>query len=127
MEEKQSKALTACKKHVPVNVNPISWYLMCAYAYYVQDEPMTDDHSFDYLCRTLLENFDDLPDHPHKHLITKDNLKAGTYLGEYPNMLKDSVSHYKWFVLEWRHAPSKKKVKKKAKKSEKNDVSIMEK
>jgi len=119
MDDTSSKALTACKQYCPVNVNPISWYLMSAYAYYVQDEPMTDDHSFDYLCKALLENFDDLPNHPHKHLLTRDNLKAGTYLGEYPNMLKDSVSHYKWFVLEWRHA-SVVKPKKKAKKVGKN-------
>ncbi len=121
-EENLNESLEACKEACPVGVNPISWYLMCAYSYYVEDESMTDDFTFDRLCKLLLEHFDGLPDHPHKHLLTKDNLQAGTYLGEYPEMLKGAVSHYKWFVLEWRHK-SKEKPKKK---SEKKGVSKME-
>ena len=29
--------------------------------------------------------------HPHKKLINLDNLKAGTYLGKYPTIVKDTV------------------------------------
>ena len=114
-KETPDEALKACKEACPHGVNPISWYLMCSYSYYVEDESMTDDFSFDRLCKLLLEHFDDLPNHPHKHLLTKDNLQAGSYLGEYPEMLKGAVSHYKWYVLEWRHK-KKEKPKKKAKK-----------
>ena len=33
-------------------------------------------------------------DHPHKYLLTKDMLEAGTYLGEYPNIVKGAVGDY---------------------------------
>ena len=97
--------------------NPISWYFMCSYSYYVNDESLTDDHSFDALCKWLYDNFDNLPEHPHKHLLSKDNLKAGTYLGEYPEMIKGAVSYHTWEVLKWHH--KSKESTKKSKKEKK--------
>ena len=74
--------------------NPIAKYLMCAYAYYEQDDPLISDQEFDDLATFILENYDAI-DHPHKHLVTKDNLEAGTYLGEYPNMVIGAVKSYR--------------------------------
>ena len=74
--------------------NPITKYLMCAYAYYEQDDPLISDQEFDELAKFILENYDAI-DHPHKHLVTKDNLEAGTYLGEYPNMVIGAVKSYR--------------------------------
>jgi len=31
----------------------------------------------------------------HKHLVTKGDLEAGTYLGKYPNMVKGAVKSYR--------------------------------
>jgi len=70
----------------PVKHNPISFYLMCSYAYYMLDESFITDHEFDTLARWLLKNYDSI-EHQHKHLISKDSLKAGTYLGEYPDIV----------------------------------------
>ena len=74
--------------------NPIAKYLMCAYAYYEQDDPLISDQEFDELATFILDNYDAI-DHPHKHLVTKDNLEAGTYLGEYPNMVIGAVKSYR--------------------------------
>jgi len=68
----------------------IPWYLMASYAYYVEDEPILEDVMFDRLSKKLLKVFDEVK-HVHKELITKDMLEAGTYLGEYPSLVKGAV------------------------------------
>ena len=65
--------------------NPIAKYLMCSYAYYKEDNPLISDQEFDDLAI----------DHPHKHLVTKADLEAGTYLGEYPKMVVGAVKSYR--------------------------------
>ena len=73
--------------------NPIAKYLMCAYAYYELDNPLIEDFEFDALAKEILNNWDNI-EHMHKYLLTKDMLVAGTYLGEYPNMVKGAVGNY---------------------------------
>ncbi len=66
------------------NINMmVPWYLMASYAYYKQDKPILTDSFFDEMAKTMLACWDDI-EHFHKHLITKDDLQAGTYLGKYP-------------------------------------------
>lgn len=74
--------------------NPIAKYLMCAYAYYVQNDPLIEDHEFDELGKWLLKNYDSV-EHMHKHLVTKQDLNAGTYLGKYPAMVIGAVNNYR--------------------------------
>ena len=38
--------------------NPVAKYLMCAYAYYVEDDPLISDSEFDELAKFILENYD---------------------------------------------------------------------
>ena len=66
---------------------------MCAYAYYELDKPLISDTEFDLLAKDILNNWDNI-EHMHKYLLTKDMLVAGTYLGEYPNMVKGAVGNY---------------------------------
>ena len=73
--------------------NPIAKYLMCAYAYYELDKPLIEDFEFDALAKEILNNWDNI-EHMHKYLLTKDMLVAGTYLGEYPNIVKGAVGDY---------------------------------
>jgi hypothetical protein len=40
--------------------------------------------------KTMLERWDDI-NHYHKHLITVDDLAAGTYLGDYPSIVKGAL------------------------------------
>ena len=63
---------------------------MCAYAYYELDKPLISDTEFDMLAKEILDNWDNI-EHMHKYLLTK---VAGTYLGEYPNMVKGAVGKY---------------------------------
>ena len=46
--------------------NKLSMYLMAAYAYYVEDDPIMSDWHFDMLAKYLLENYDTI-EHQHKH------------------------------------------------------------
>lgn len=52
-------------------------FLVASYLYYVRDESPIPDSVFDEVCRYLLDGWNDF-DHPHKHLISKSDLKAGT-------------------------------------------------
>jgi len=74
--------------------NPIAKYLMCAYAYYVEDKPLISDTEFDELAQNILLHYDAI-DHPHKHLLTKVYLEAVTFLGVYPEMVKGAVKNYR--------------------------------
>ena len=73
------------------NINMmVPWYLMAAYAYYVQDDPIFTDSFFDNLAKTMLAVWDDI-EHQHKHLISTDDLRGGTYLGEYPSIVAGAL------------------------------------
>ena len=77
------------------NINMmVPWYLMAAYAYYKQDEPILTDAFFDAMGKTMLERWDDI-NHRHKHLITVNDLEAGTYLGEYPSIIEGALEDVK--------------------------------
>ena len=71
--------------------NPIGKYLVHSYIYYQLDNSIISDGEYDKMAKHILENWDDL-EHPHKHLISKDALQAGTFLlpeDEYPTIIKD--------------------------------------
>ena len=73
--------------------NPIAKYLMCAFAYYQLDTNLIPDSEFDQLAKDILANHDNI-EHMHKHLVTKKDLDAGTYLGEYPNIVISATHDY---------------------------------
>jgi len=73
--------------------NPIAKYLMCSYAYYKLDKNLITDQEFDQLGKDILANYDNI-EHMHKHLVTKEMLDAGTYLGEYPNIVIGATLDY---------------------------------
>jgi hypothetical protein len=73
------------------NINMmVPWYLMAAYAYYKEDDPILSDTFFDSMAKTMLAVWDDI-EHRHKHLITVDDLEAGSYLGEYPSIVEGAL------------------------------------
>ena len=74
------------------NINMmIPWYIMAAYAYYVDDDPILEDNTFDKLSKKILNVWDDI-EHMHKQYLNTDMLEAGTYIGEYPSRVKDAVN-----------------------------------
>ena len=76
--------------------NPISLYLVCCYAYYEMDESLIPDGDFDDLCKNLLDRFDDLGDHIHKHFLTRENLESGTgfTISDYPSRVISLAKTY---------------------------------
>ena len=73
--------------------NPIAKYLMCSYAYYELNTNLISDQEFDQLGKDIFANYDNI-EHMHKHLLTKEMLDAGTYLGEYPTMVRSATVNY---------------------------------
>lgn len=74
-------------------INPIGRYLVHSYIYYQLDNSVISDGEYDKMAKYILEHWDDL-EHPHKHLISKDALQAGTFLlpeDEYPTIVKDTA------------------------------------
>jgi hypothetical protein len=70
----------------------IPYYLMASYAYYKEDDPIFSDDFYDMLSKNILNNWDTI-EHYHKHLLDEDSLTAGTYLGEYPTIVIDSLAN----------------------------------
>ena len=68
----------------------VPYYLMASYAYYEQDDPIFSDSYYDEVAKFILQNYDAI-DHYHKHLISKDELEAGSYLGAYPTIVKEAL------------------------------------
>ena len=68
----------------------VPWYLMASYAYYVLDDPILSDAMYDGMSKQLLTQFDNIS-HYHKHLLSKDMLEAGSFLGEYPSIISGAV------------------------------------
>ena len=66
---------------------------MCSYAYYQLNTNLITDHEFDQLGKDILANYDNI-NHMHKHLVTREMLDAGTYLGEYPTMVRSATLNY---------------------------------
>ena len=92
-----------------VNTNvsmAVPLYLMMSYAYYVEDKPIATDGTFDEITKTMLKNWNKI-EHHHKHLIDYDSLKAGTYLGTYPTIVKDTVKMVRNKFLTNRFEPPK--------------------
>ena len=60
-------------------------YLIMSYAYYEEDKPIASDSTFDKVSKLMLENWKKIK-HPHKKLISTNNLKAGTYTVSYTHL-----------------------------------------
>lgn len=74
------------------NINMmVPWYLMASFAYYKQDDAILSDGFFDDMGKTMLTVWDDI-EHFHKDYITEDDLKAGTFLGEYPSRVQPALN-----------------------------------
>ena len=77
--------------------NPVAMYMMAAYAYYVEDDPIRDDWSFAPCALRILGDCEKWSKHPH--CPSREDLEAGTYLGEYPKMGIGALNHYRKNIL----------------------------
>ena len=72
----------------------VAFYMMSSYLYYEQDKHVLSDGMFDNICKKILSKWDDIT-HPHKELIDKEQLKAGTgYYLKYTNMIKGAAESW---------------------------------
>lgn len=72
----------------------LQMYLMSSFLYYKRAESPIADEVYDAICQRLLKVWDTF-EHQHKHLITKEDLEAGTgYAIKYPLMVETSA--HKW-------------------------------
>ena len=72
----------------------ISWFMIASYAYYHLDSSVMSDYDFDYLVKRIIDNWEDI-NHPHKNLIEKSNLDAGSgYDINFPLMVRGATVDY---------------------------------
>ena len=77
---------------IEANINmTVPYYLMASYAYYVQDDPIFSDGFYDGLAKKILENWDNIT-HRHRDVLSKDDLEAGSFLGEYPSIIEGALA-----------------------------------
>jgi len=74
--------------------NLVAQYLIHSYSYYILDRSLIEDNEYDNICKTLLMKFEELT-HPHKYLLDKEALSAGSgfHLKEedYPLIVKTTA------------------------------------
>ena len=74
--------------------NIVAQWLIHSYLYYIKMTPIITDSDYDTLSKNLLNDWDSI-EHPHKHLIDKSALTAGTgyYLldADYPLIVKSTA------------------------------------
>lgn len=81
----------ACFDLVDESINmSVPWYIMAAYAYYIEDDPILEDRDFDLLAKKILKDWDEI-EHIHKDYLSKDMLEAGTYMGDYPSRIEGAL------------------------------------
>ncbi len=70
-------------------------YLMSSYLYYKKDQSKLSDGEFDMLCKRMLDNWKQIK-HPHKNLIKKKDLEAGTgyAIRKYPTIVMSSAERW---------------------------------
>lgn len=75
--------------------NSVAWWLMASYLYYHHHISILSDELYDDMAKAMLEAWDDL-EHMHKHLITKEHLRAGTLFDvaarDYPTLVRAGAS-----------------------------------
>lgn len=81
-------------------------WLMSSYLYYEKNLNVIDDITFDLISRVLLDNFDSF-EHPHKYILDKESLEAGTgaFIREvrYPKMVRLASQSWYEHIIEGKH------------------------
>jgi hypothetical protein len=66
-------------------------YLMACFLYYKEDDPLISDALFDEMSKELQAKWETIT-HFHKHLISLDDLRAGTgYAIQYPSRVRGAA------------------------------------
>lgn len=69
----------------------VPYYLMSCFLYYHKNDQVLSDSDYNKVCDRLLENYDKI-EHPHKHLVTIEDLKSqGSPSIEFPRIVMCSA------------------------------------
>lgn len=72
----------------------VAWWLMSSFLYYHQDESIISDGMYEELAAFLLEHWETIR-HPHRHLIRKEDLTAGSAfhltVDQYPSIARSAA------------------------------------
>lgn len=96
----------ACRECFKINKSStVSWFLSSSYCYYVHDESILSDTTYDRMCKWMLDNYDSI-DHHHKHLVTKEDLLAASGFAikreDYPTVIQVSCHRFMNDLVKWR-------------------------
>lgn len=73
----------------------VPWFLIASYLYYIHDLSILSDGLYDAMAKEMLRDWD-LIEHVHKHLITKEDLDAGSLFrlraSDYPGSVRGAAS-----------------------------------
>ena len=65
-----------CLDTIEDNINmTVPWFLMAAYSYYIEDDPILSDAQFDRLVKRMIEHWDKI-EHHHKECISFEYLRS---------------------------------------------------
>ena len=82
----------------------VPWFLMASYLYYQCDISLLSDEKFDWMCKEMLFRWDNI-EHYHKHLISVEDLRAGTgfSISEYPGVVQGAATQIckQLGMIEW--------------------------
>lgn len=97
----------AARESFKINPNStISWWIAASYQYYHRHESLLSDECYDKMAKYIQKNFHSM-NHPHLHLISKENLEAGSLYNlkasEYPEIVKNSSEMLVRELLIWRN------------------------
>lgn len=75
-----------CRKKILFNAHLlVPWWIMAAYAYDVDDDPIISDGLFDHIAERLTNEWDEI-EHWHKDLLDKTLLKSSIAInGKWPS------------------------------------------
>lgn len=75
----------------------VSMYLMASFLYYHENVSIIEDGEYDALCKKLLKELPTIK-HNHRHLVSRESLKAGTAYhlrrDDYPLIVMSAAEHW---------------------------------
>lgn len=85
----------------------ISFWLVASFCYYIKNESILKDETFDKMSKWMLDNWESL-EHTNKELITKDALAMGTGAfikeADYPTRIKVTADMFIRGMYEGKHS-----------------------
>ena len=75
-------------------------YMISSYVYYQVLDNIMSDEAYDYLCKRMLDKWDEI-EHEHKRFVSREDLKAGTgyAIKDYPDRVV--IASDMWMRANW--------------------------